>query len=831
MDTMRTWIADISFALRQLRKAPGFALLAVLTLAFGIGANTAMFTVMENVLLRPLPYAGASRLVAIRPSAAGYGSTSWLDYRDIRNGLKSVADVAGYSNDLAVVQGRDTSTAVAAPHVTPNLLTMLGTRPLLGRTFTPEEGLHGGPQVVLLSEGIWKKVFHSDPNIVGKTIHISSVPHTVVGVMPASFGFPEEEGSSMKTAVWLPLQPTHLMMTKRGYNFFLVVGKLHPGVSMAQVQAQLNRIAKQIVEVDHDPTRDGSFSVVSYAKTVVGGTRAVLMSLFAALLMVLLIACANVANLLLARAIGRQQEFAVRVALGAGRKRLLRQVMTEGAVLSGLGCVVGFALAAAAIEGVHKLPPDTIPRMNAIHLRWTVVLVMAAIATFTTVLSSLLPALLVSGTDPQATLQAASRGVGTRSVRGKLTAWLVTAEIALSTLLLVGTGLLARTMWNLEHAWLGFQTTRLTTFQVTPPNAAGFTDMHVAQSTANPPTSVAVLSYDPVLARLREAPGIEAAAYTTMLPLTNSLIRSSFSVVEHPAEKHHKPQALMTAVGGDYARLMGTPMLRGRMIDAEDTASAPPVAVINEAMAKQYFSGRNPIGEHLDLGGKDTDILIPPVIVGVIANERTTSVKEPAQPMILVPGDQIPTSSLFYQALVDSFQNFIVKTRGNIPVAKEVRDVFHQQAPGFALDNFQTMQTVVDQNTFNQRLGLDLIASFAGLAILMVVAGLYGVLAQFVGFRRREIGIRLALGASRQQILRMIFRQSLRMAAYGLGVGLVISLLAGRLVRSFLYGVQPFDLPTYAGVLGLLLLVSVVAAVWPAKQAASVDPMATLRMD
>jgi len=469
--------------------------------------------------------------------------------------------------------------------------------------------------------------------------------------------------------------------------------------------------------------------------------------------------------------------------------------------------------------------------MDAIHLRWTVVLVMAAIATFTTVLSSLLPAVMVSGADPQATLQSASRGVGTRSVRGKLTAWLVMAEIALSTLLLVGTGLLARTMWNLEHAWLGFQTTRLTTFQVTPPDAVGFSGMSVSSGTGVPPASVAVLSYDPVLARLREAPGIEDAAYTTMLPLTNSQIRSSFSVVEHPAKTHHQPQALMTAVGGDYAKLMGTPILRGRMINPDDTASAPPVAVINEEMAKKYFAGRNPIGEHLDLGGKDTGILVPPVIVGVIGNERTTSVEEPAQPMILLPGDQIPTTSLFYQALVDSFQNFIVKTRGNVPVAREVRDVFHQQAPGFALDTFQTMQTVVNQTTFNQRLGLDLTASFAGLAILMVIAGLYGVLSQFVGFRRREIGIRLALGASRQQILRMIFRQSLLLAGYGLGCGLAISLLAGRLLRSFLYGVQPFDLPTYAGVLGLLLLVSVAAAVWPAKQAASVDPMTTLRMD
>jgi ABC-type antimicrobial peptide transport system permease subunit len=255
------------------------------------------------------------------------------------------------------------------------------------------------------------------------------------------------------------------------------------------------------------------------------------------------------------------------------------------------------------------------------------------------------------------------------------------------------------------------------------------------------------------------------------------------------------------------------------------------VAVINEALAKSEFRGRNPIGQRLDLGGKGTGILVPPTIVGVIANERISGLKSPAAPMIMLPAAQVPTSSLFYEALLSTVVNMVVKTRGNIPVAREVREVFNQTAPGFALDNFQTMSAVLDKTTFNQRLGLELIASFAGLAILMVVAGLFGVLSQFVGFRKREIGIRLALGASRQNVLRMVFRQSLQMAAYGLTAGLAISLLATRLIRGFLFGVPSFDWVTYAGVLLVLLAVSVVAAVWPAYQAASVDPMTTLRID
>ena len=828
---MRIWLADISFALRQLRKAPGFALLAVLTLGLGIGANTAMFTVLENVLLRPLPYAGASRLVAISPVGGSMrGATSWLNYVDIRGGMKNVAEAGGYSDDFAVVQTRDTATSVVAPHLTSNLLTMLGAKPLLGRTFTPQEGLRGGPQVVLLSEGIWRQEFHSDPSIVGKVVHISGEPRTVVGVMPTSFHFPENTGSGIDTAVWLPLQPTSEMLKARGYDFLQILAKLHPGVSLARGQTQLNAASQQIGSLNKN-YRGLKFTLMPYSNQVVGNIRPVLIGLSAALLLVLLIACANVANLLLARAIGRQQEFAVRVALGAGRYRLLRQVMTEGAVLSALGCMAGLALAWLAIVGVHRLPPNTIPRMQTIHIRWTVVLALAGIATLTTMLSSLLPALLVSDTDPNATLQASSRGVGTRSARSKLTMWLVSAEIALSTLLLVGTGLLARTMWNLEHAWLGFHTTRVTTYQVTPPNASGFSGMQVVQPGTQAPTSVNTLAYEPVLERLRHTPGFEDAAFTTLLPLGGSNIRTSYQVVGHKVSEPNAPEALITAVSSNYGRVMETPMMQGRMIDGDDAADTTPVAVINEALANGEFRGRNPIGQRLDLGGKETGILVPPTIVGVIVNERMNGLQSPVAPMIMLPAAQVPTSSLYYEALLNTQVNFVVKTRGNIPVAKEAREVFHQVAPGFALDSFQTMSKVLDHTTFHQRLGLELTASFAGLAILMVVAGLFGVLSQYVGFRKREIGIRLALGASRQDVLRMVFRQSMLMAGYGLLCGLAISLLASRLIRSFLFGVQTFDWMTYAGVLVVLLTVSVAAAVWPARQAASVDPMATLRMD
>lgn len=828
---MRTWFADIRFALRQLRKTPGFALLAVITLALGIGANTAMFTVMENVLLRPLPYPDAGRLVAINPAKEkDYTQISWLNYRTIQNGMKNVADVGAYISDLGVLQDGQSAVSVASPRVTPNLLVMLGAKPLMGRIFTKQDALPGGPKVVLLSEGIWRTEFHSDPHIVGQTVRIDGKPHTVVGVMPAHFRYPDNEAHAMKTGVWLPLQPTHGMLTNRDWTLLFTLAKLHSGVSMQHAQAQLDLASIQIRNLDKNP-RGESFRLYPYTHFVVGNVRPLLISLSCTLALLLVIACANVAILLVGRAIRRQQEFAVRVALGAKRRRLVRQVMTEGALLSVLGCVAGFGLAKLAIVSLHYLPPDAIPRMSTIHIRWTVLLALGGIATITTILSSLLPALLVSHADPQPALQSASRGIGSRSVRGRLTGWLVAGEIALSTLLLVGTGLLAHTMWNLNHTWLGFNTTRVTMFQVMPPNASGFAEMRVVTNTKNPPASVDTLAYQPALQRLRRAPGFENAALISLPPFSGSNFVTTFGIVNRTSNPHNEPSARITAVSGGYARVMDTPVLRGRMVNDNDTADSEPVAVINQALAKKYFPGQNPIGHQLNLGGKHSGILTPPTIIGVIGNERSLSVKQPAEPLIMLPAAQIPTTSLYYDIELGTMVSFVVKTQGNVPVAREAKDIFHQVAPGCAVSGFKTMREIVSGTTFDQQLELDLTAIFAGLAILMVISGLFGVLSQLVGLRRREIGIRIALGASRQDVLRMVFYQSLQLAGLGLAAGLVISILAGHMIRSFLYGVHSFDLVTYAGVLCLLLFVSLIAAIWPAMQAASVDPMTTLRME
>ncbi|HEY6293066.1 MAG TPA: ABC transporter permease [Terriglobia bacterium] len=827
---MPTAVQDLRFAWRQLRRAPGFAILAVLTLALGIGANTAMFTVVESVLLRPLPYANPDRLVYIGPAdAQGFGSSSWLDYRDIRDQAQSLETAAGYSEDVGVVESKDASVSVVTPGVTPNLFRMLGVQPLLGRAFTEAEGSTGGPQVVLISEGLWRQVFGRDPNIVGRTVRVNGRERTVVGVMPRRFRFPESLGQDIEKGLWLPLQPTPEMLKERGYHFFMIVAELKRGATVAQAQAELTSVAQRIRQSDSQAGQNLAFRAAPYSEMLTGQVRPVLLALSAALGLVLLIACANVANLLIARCLARQQEYAVRAALGAGRWHLIRQVITEGALLSGLGCAFGFALAYGAVAAVHSLPPGTIPRAEAIGVHWTVVLILGAIATITTLLSALLPALLVVRTDPQRALQAASRGVGARSVRGRVSGWLVAGEVALSAMLLVATGLLFRTLWSLEHTPLGFDATRVTSFTAMPADAAGFANLAVSAETEPAPPSVATLVYQPVLEDLRHAPGVLNAALVTAPPLSGVDLNSSFRIVGRPKDKDHPLEARMTAVSGGYEQAMGTPVVRGRPLSEEDLANAPYVVAVNETLARKYFAGQDPLGQQLDLGGKETGMLKPYTIVGVIGDQVDTSPSQPPQPLLMLPYQQIPVTSLYYPALLKTVVHFVVKTRGNIAVAPETRALFRRTAPDFALDNFQTMQEAVDQSNFSARLGLYLIGAFAGLAVLMVMTGLYGVLAQVVSYRRREIGVRLALGATPQNILRMFLLQGSTVVGIGLMGGMALALLTSRLVSSFLFGVKALDAGTYASVVAALFLVGIVAALIPARRAASVEPMNTLR--
>lgn len=826
---MQTVMQNLRYGWRQLRHSPEFTLLAVVSLALGIGANTAMFTVVENVLLRPLPYLDSDRLVYVAAASADSSdSVSWLDYLDIRDQARSLEAVAGYSNDVGVVQGSGSIVSVVTSEVTTNLFGILGVQPLLGRTFIKEEGQTGGPQAVLLSEGLWRSVLGADPAVVGRSVRVNGQERTVVGVMPGSFRFPESAGQGVENGLWLPMQPTAEMQRDRGYNFFTILARPAPGVALPQLQTELRLIAKRIQDTDSHADRNLAFRAASYRETVTGPVRPVFLALVAALGLVLLIACANVANLLIARCLGRQHEFAVRAALGSGRGRLIGQMIAEAGLLSALGCGLGSLIACWIVTAIHKLPPGTIPRAETIEVHWTVVISLGAIATATTVLSALLPAAFVAGTDPQPVLQTASRSLGTKSVKARVGGWLVAGEVALSVLLLVATGLLFRTLWSLEHTRLGFDTARVTSFTAMPADASGFGNMTVTSAGGAQP-SVATTVYQPLLEGIRHAPGIQDAALVTAPPLSGVDLQTSFRVVGRFSEAQHGAEARMNAVSGGYAQLMGTPVLRGRGITELDSADAPFVAAINETLARKYFAGRDPLGQQLDLGGRATGMLQPYTIVGIVGDQVDTSTSQPPKPLLMLSYQQIPPSSLFYPALLKTVVHVVVKTRSNVAVAPAMRAVFSRVAPDLALDNFQTMQEAVDQSNFGARLGLYLVAAFAGLAVLMVFAGLYSVLAQVVSHRQREFGVRMALGATRQSIVRMVLRRGLTNVAVGLAAGIVLALSTGGLMKSFLYGVKPLDGSTYLLVAIAISVVGTLAALVPAWRGASVEPVKTLR--
>ncbi len=586
-------------------------------------------------------------------------------------------------------------------------------------------------------------------------------------------------------------------------------------------------VAKRIRDSDSHVDPKFAFRAAPYSEIVTGPVHAVLLTLLAALGLVLLIACANVANLLIARCLGRQHEFAVRVALGSGRGRLISQMVAEAGLLSVLGCALGFVMAYWITAAVQRLPAGTIPRADAIAVRWTVLLVLGVIATATTVLSALLPALFVARTDPQTVLQAASRSLGTRSVRARVGGWLVAGEVSLSVLLLVATGLLFRTLWNLEHTHLGFDTTRVTSFSAMPADASGFGNM--TMTTGGAPASVATSIYRPLLEALRNAPGVRQAALITAPPFSGFDLQTSFGIVGRPLQRGQNVEARLTAVSGDYERLMRTPVLRGRDITERDTANAPFVATINETLARRYFGARDALGQQLDLGGAATGMLKTYTVVGIIADQVDASTSQPARPLLMLPYQQIPATSLFYPGLLKTVVHFVIKTKGDIEVAPEARAIVHQIAPDLALDSFQTMQEAVNQSNFSTRLGLYLIATFAGLAVLMVIAGLYGVLAQVVSHRRREFGVRMALGATRQNVIKMVLLQGSAIIAPGLVLGMLLSLSTDRLTGSFLYGVKSLDASTYVSVAAVLLVVGALAALVPAWPAASFEPTTALR--
>jgi len=832
-------IENIRFALRQMVKNPGFAALAVLTLALGIGANTAMFTVIDSVLLRPLPYRDASRVVSITTGTSSLGNvvntTSWLNYLDLREQARQFQSIAAYTIDFAVVRTSQTSQAAVAVKATASMFDTLSITPALGRRFLDGDNQPGAPNVVMLSSAFWREHFGSDPHVVGQQVRIGDVPYTIIGVLPADFRF---AGNDASTGVWIPYQPDSGSLTQRNSNFLYLLGSVRPGVTLQAAQAELTSIAHNIAHKDPEHAKDLGLRLIPFQEIVTAQVKPVFLALTGALILVLLIACANVANLQLARCLARSQELAVRTALGASRRALLVQMLVEGGVLCVIGAAVGIGLAHFMLEGIRHLPPDLIPRAEEIHLRLSVFLVLLLATTVVTLLSSIAPALVAMRSDPQTVLQEGSRGASSSRGRSRLSAVMVAGEVALSVILLVSSGLMFRTLYKLQHINLGFEESNITSFIAFPGNAAGF--FVLSKPAVNDQAdSIALRTYAPMQEKLRSLPGVLDVAYANSIPFQGIDMETSLHIVGRSFDDpiSSRTNVLMRAVSGNYARVMQTPVLRGRAISDDDNAGAPDVVVINDTLAKQFFPGQNPIGQQIDFAGREkkdreqSGMLQPYTIVGVIADAVQDKIAQSPLPEVDLAYSQIPVKSFFYRILVTPETNYLVKTRGPVEIVSAIRNAFHQAQPDFALDDFKTMQAAHNDADFNQRLGLYLIASFAGIAVIMVLAGLYGVLSQIVGQRRREIGIRMALGADRALILRMMLQRGLVLIGIGLGVGLLASLAAQQSLESFLYGVSPMDGATYVTVSAALIAVGMLAAFIPARRAATIEPTQALRAE
>jgi predicted permease len=813
---------DVGYTLRQLRKNPGFAALAIVTLALGIGANTAMFTVMDSVLIRPLPFRGADRMVAVEARyGSGFDRVGWRDYPIIRDQCRLLEDVAAYDKGSVVMQANGGAQTVATVTVTANLFDLLDVRPAMGRPFLDSDSQPGARPVAILSDQLWREYFAADTHIIGRQIRITDLPYTVVGVMPDSLRFPFGEADGALT-IWMPFQPVPEMQTNRSISALLTAGKLRPGVRLRAAQAELAVVSKRIAA---EGAGDLRFILRPLRDVITEAARLALLALAGALILVLLIACVNVANLQLARHLARRQELAVRAALGAGRSRLLRQLIAEGAVLAIAGALAGLGFASILLLAVHRLPANFIPRADEIKLRVPVFAILALFAAVTTIVSSLAPALLAVRTPPEEVLREGSGGSTAGRKRSRLSEAMVVGEVALSAILLVSAGLMFYTLYNLEHIHFGFDLDRVTTFTATPANALG--PRILAAETSRPiapKESIVTRVYQPIRDRLRELPGVVEVGFSAWAPFDHNTMWVNYRVPKHPEIGPRGVVSQICLVSSGYAGAIGTPVVEGRIIADSDTAGSTPVAVVNETFARRAFPGENPVGEPI------VDPLNKPyTIVGVLGDARQHDLIHTPDPEVLLAYQQFPTTGFLYYAIVASGTNYIVRTRGNINVTSSIRQIFRQCAPDFALDHFRTLRVALDEATFNQRLGLYLTGSFAGVAILMVLTGLYGVLSQLVGQRRREIGIRMALGASRGSIQAMILRRALLLSTVGLAIGLSASLAVGRLLRAFLFGVKPIDGLTYFTVAIVLLAVSIAAALIPARKAAKTNFRAALQ--
>ena len=801
---------DIRFAWRTLDRSRGAMSVAVFCLALGIGANTAIFSVVRAVLLQSLPYRDADRLVNVSESYTSRGevhagSVAAPNYFVLRDRVRDFSGAAAYAPTIRDLGDVANPEHLSGYRVTSNLFDLLGARPLAGRTFVPADSEPGAPRTVILSEALWRRSFGADPAVVGATILMSNIKYQVVGVMPHGFDFPV---ATVHNDFWIVLSwPDVGGTTSRRNHSLHVVARLAPGADSASAARTLAAKARELTQDFPQAQTGRGFVVASLANNVVGKVRPALLVLVGAVALVLLIACANVANLLLARATGRRRELAIRTALGAARARLVRQLLTESVLLAGAGGLLGLVIARLSLDALVRLAADTLPRAQSIALDGGVVAFAVAVSVATGLLFGLAPAVRATRADLREDLSDAAGRSSAGAARHRTLDTLITAEIALSLVLLVGAGLVIRSFVALLDTDAGFRAEGVLSFHTTPP-AGQLSD-----------SNRYALFYGPLLEHLRELPDVRVAAFTSMLPIEDGPTDRYFGVVGRAVDSTNIPDAEMRVVSSAYFRALGIPVVTGREFDDRDGALAPPVAIVNDRLASQYFPGQNPIGQRINgLGPREF------TIVGVVKSVRQIGLDQAARAEFYLAAPQ--ATGQFGPVA------FVVATRGDPELlAPAIRRVVHDVAPRQPVYQLATMTTVVSRSLAGRRLVLVLLGAFAVLALALSAAGVYGVMSYAVAQRTREIGIRMALGAHAWDVAMMVLRSTVSVTATGVTAGLLGAALLMRLMQGIVYGVSTYDPLTFVLVPAVIAVVALAAGVMPAARAARVDPLRAMRVE
>ena len=812
---MQDLMQDLRYGLRVLAKAPGFSAIAIAILAIGIGANTAIFSVVYAVLLKPLPFPHPGQLVFLSEAKPENGipaaGASYDNFAEIRAQNDVFSELAGITTHELTLTGRGEPAPVDTAGITPELFSLLGTKPLLGRLFIAEDGKQGAPPTVILTESVWRDRFAADPNVIGSSVNLEHRPYTVVGVIPAD---PGVIFSPRRIQFWIPVAQDPLFgpwIPRQGLRFLGLVGRLRPGVSITQAQTEMDVVAARLARKFPAENSGWVIRLTPLQRVIVGDARTALLVLLGAVGLVLLIACANISNLLLARATSRGKEIALRIALGAGRARIIRQLLTESAVLGLLGGVAGVLLAYWGVRTLTSFLPENLPQIHAIRLDASVLFFALALAILASFVFGLAPAFFAARSNVQATLKEGAAHASEPGARRVARGFLAAAEVALAMVLLVAAGVLLRSFAALTAVNPGFRVTHVVK-----------ADIQLPRFQYAKPEQWAAFS-DELLRRVQSQPGLSDCAIGVPLPLNGQgAANLPFEMMDHaPLPKGTPENADYVSISPTYFHVMGIPLLRGRTFNDQDVSSAPRVTIISEAFAHRFFPNQDPLGKQLVFSFPPSPG-VPRQIVGIVGNVRDVSIGQDPGPMMYVPFNQSP----LWGAEV------VVRSDLNVgSIAATIRQEVHEIDKDLPVADVGSMSDLIDTSVAQPRFRTWLLGSFAVMALVLAAAGIFGVISYSVSRRTHEIGIRITLGASPANVMRLVLSESARLVLLGLAAGIPVALALGRFLSNLLFGVRAADPTTFTTVALLLFAVAILAAYVPARRATRVDPMIALRHD